>query len=151
MNNKCHRYILRLIFAPQLLSANDFGTAGRMIRAIADADNERGSSQPTSTIFPAQTSPTTDVKPYATFQRNGLPDTQPQGSLDSLRLNGFFSIPAMLRQFGARLQPTRARASCSTLLGQTLKGMPQRRCMATIQVEGIPKVRHCDLPYFTGG
>lgn len=46
---------------------------------------------------------------------------------------------AMLRQFSARLPP-RARASCSRLLGQGSRWAPTKRSMATVRVDGIPKV-----------
>lgn len=46
----------------------------------------------------------------------------------------------MLRQFSSRL-PARARASCSRVLGQASRiSLVPRRSMATVKVEGIPKV-----------
>lgn len=61
------------------------------------------------------------------------------------KLFGIFSFPAsandtMLRQFSSRL-PARARASCSRALGQASRfSLVPRRSMATVKVEGIPKV-----------
>jgi processing peptidase subunit alpha len=45
----------------------------------------------------------------------------------------------MLRQFSAGL-PTKARASCSKVLGQAAKFSLARRSMATVKVKGIEKV-----------
>jgi processing peptidase subunit alpha len=63
--------------------------------------------------------------------------------LDRAKLFGISSSKrndTMLRQFSSRL-PARARASCSRALGQASRfSLVPRRSMATVKVEGIPKV-----------